>query len=425
MNRIHKALFLCSLIIIFSCKTKISKSTLKLNNNLLEQILESKPALFTDILKNKENYNVQIVFTQIDRDKNNKPHFTEHQFNVQHNNYFYPASTVKMPAAFLALEKLNEINISELHKNSILVIDSNSSKQTVVYTQPNSLNGIPSIANYIKQIFMVSDNDAYNRLYEFLGQETFNQKLHSKGYTNAEILHRLELALTPEQNRKTNPYSFYSENGNIIYTQKEQVNNKLLPDRNDFLGKGYISKGVLINSPMNFSGKNRIYIDDLHHMLMSVVFPENFSAKQKFNISENDRLFLLRQMSGYPIESDLPLYKSTNYWDTYVKFLFYGSEKIKPNSSLRIFNKVGDAYGHLLDIAYFVDFDTKTEFFLSAVIYCNTDGILNDDKYDYDSTGLPFMKNLGKTILDFEKSRKKKYLPNLSNFKFDYSKQYN
>lgn len=398
---------------------------MKSNNNLVEEILKSKPILFSNILKNASDYNLQIVFTQIDRDKNNKPHFTEHQFNVNHTNYFYPASTVKMPAAFLALEKINNLKITELDKNSILVFDSSSLKQSVVYNQPNSNNGSATIANYIKQIFMVSDNDAFNRLYEFLGQETINQKLHEKGYTEAEILHRLEVALTPEQNSKTNPFAFYNSEGVFLFSQTQQQNKTIFSKRNEFLGKGYMSNSKLIESPMNFSAKNRIFIDDLHHILMSVIFPESVKPNRRFNISESDRMFLLRQMSGYPSESDLPFYKSQNYWDTYAKFLFYGSEKVNPNPSLRIFNKVGDAYGHLLDVAYFVDFETKTEFFLSAVIYCNSDGILNDDKYDYDSIGFPFMKNLGQTIFEYEKLRKKKYHPNLENFKFDYSKQYN
>lgn len=392
--------------------------------NLIEHILTSKPEWFKEILNNVHENNVQILFTQIDRDKNNQPHFTEHSFNLNPSKYFYPASTIKMPAAFLALEKLNELNIPGLHKNTLLTIDSNSFQQTIVYNQPNSNNAKATIANYIKQIFTVSDNDAFNRLYEFLGQEYFNDKIHKKGYTQTEILHRLESSLTAQQNRITNPINFYSDSSNLIYSQVEKENKNSYSVRNDFLGKGYISNKVLIQNPMNFSQKNKMPLSDLHHLLMSIIFPEKFPHKQRINISKEDRAFLLRQMSGYPSESDLPFYNSKQYWDNYVKFLFYGAEKVKPNPSVRIFNKVGDAYGHLIDIAYIVDFESKTEFFLSAIIYCNKDGILNDDQYDYNSIGLPFMKNLGRIIFEFEKKRQKKYLPNLENVTFDYSKQY-
>jgi hypothetical protein len=89
-----------------------------------------------------------------------------------------------------------------------------------------------------------------------------------------------------------------------------------------------------------------------------------------------------------------------------------GSEKgpIPPN--IKIFNKVGDAYGFLLDISYIIDPVNKVEFMLSGVLYCNKDGILNDSKYDYDTVGFPFYKNIGQLIYDYELKREKKYLPN-------------
>ena len=77
---------------------------------------------------------------------------------------------------------------------------------------------------------------------------------------------------------------------------------------------------------------------------------------------------------------------------------------------------------HLIDVAYFVDFDKNIEFFLSASIYCNSDEILNDDKYDYDAIGFPFMKNLGKIIYEEEVNRKRKIVPDLSGLKFVYDK---
>jgi hypothetical protein len=101
--------------------------------------------------------------------------------------------------------------------------------------------------------------------------------------------------------------------------------------------------------------------------------------------------------------------------------MLLGSEKTKPDSSIRIFNKVGDAYGFLTDIAYIVDFKNNVEFMLSATILCNNDGIFNDDTYDYDGIGFPFMKNLGKTIFQYELGRKKPFTPDLTKFKFDYS----
>ena len=83
------------------------------------------------------------------------------------------------------------------------------------------------------------------------------------------------------------------------------------------------------------------------------------------------------------------------------------SEKGKKDHTMRIFNKVGDAYGFLIDVTYVKDEERNVEFMLSAVISCNTDGIYNDDKYEYESVGYPFLKNLGQAIYQYELKRKR------------------
>ena len=121
-----------------------------------------------------------------------------------------------------------------------------------------------------------------------------------------------------------------------------------------------------------------------------------------------------------PGESLYPHYDTT-FNGNYAKLLLYGG-KGEPQSNIRIFNKEGDAYGFLTDIAYVVDFENKVEFFLSANISCNSDGIFNDDNYDYENIGFPFLKNLGQVIYQYELQRKKKNLPDLSKFQINYGR---
>lgn len=414
-----------SVIFFFIClqtnaQKKITMQQRNDNQNFLENILKANPELKA-ILNIKDQYNVQIIYTKIDRDKNNFPHFTDYTFNVNKNNYFYPASTVKMPIAFLALEKMQELKKYGVDKTTAMITDSNAVKQTLVYNHPSSENGVPNIAHYIKQIFLVSDNDAFNRLYEFLGQEEIQKRLKKKGFEDAIIRHRLQVALTAEQNKSTNPIEFYDTTSKPIYTQAPQYSNAVYPTFNAQFGKGYYKGNELINEPFDFSTKNRIYLEDLHQILRTILFPETISSRHRFNINKEDEQFLLHWMSAYPNESKYPNYDSTEYWDAYCKFMLLGSEKTKPDSSIRIFNKVGDAYGFLTDISYIVDFKNNVEFMLSATILCNNDGIFNDDKYDYDGIGFPFMKNLGKTIYQYELGRTKSFIPDLTKFKFDYS----
>jgi hypothetical protein len=381
--------------------------------NPLEILLQSNPAL-KNTIANKDSLRIQIVYTQIDRNKRNKPSFTEYNYNLNNNTYFYPASTVKMPIALLALEKLNELKIKGLTKASTMITDSSATAQDYVYTQPNSADSRPTIENYIKQIFLVSDNDAYNRLYEFLGQEYIQKKLSAKGYSDAIIRHRLQISRTLEQNATTNPVKLYDTSGALVYEQPLQKSNAQYPLLEANLGKGFMSRGKLVNEPFSFATKNRVYLQDLHHILQSVLFPEQFKKEQRFNLTKQDYGFVQKWMSAFPKESDFPNYDSTHYWDAYCKFLYYGSEKGTKPSNFRIFNKVGDAYGFLIDVTYVADLANNIEFMLSAVISCNQDGIYNDDHYDYETIGYPFMKNLGQAVYQYELSRKRKNTPDLS-----------
>lgn len=391
----------------------------------LQQLLAVNSGAFAEVMANKKKLNVQVIYTQIDRGGNGVPTLRNYYYNVNPSNYFYPASTVKLPVSILALQRLNELQDKGIDRNSTMITEAGTATQTAVYNDPTTPDGKPTIAHYIKKIMMVSDNDAYNRLYEFLGQDYINAELHKRGYTDVQLLHRLSVSLPFEENRKTNPVKFLNAAGNIIYQQPQQNATASYLKRKDSLGTGYIQGGQLVQQPMDFSLKNRINLEALHSILISLVFPGSVLAEQRFNISDADRQFLLKYMSQLPTESTYPPYSSdtiTNHASS-GKYFIFGAQKGAYPKNIRIFNKLGGAYGHLLDVAYVVDYTARVEFFLSAVIYCNSDRVLNDDKYDYEIIGKPFLKNLGQTIYDYELHRIKKHLPNLSDLIFYYDKQ--
>ncbi len=397
------------------------KSSVK-TDAFMENLLGQFPQYFSEILADRAKRNVQIIYTQINRGKNGTAALTDYYFNVAADKYFYPASTVKLPIVLLALQRLNELKDKGIDKFTTMITESGYGSQTAVYNDPTEAAGRPYIAHYIKKILMVSDNDAYNRLYEFLGQDYINNELQKKGYKSAQILHRLNIALSDEENKYTNPVKFVGANQQTLYEQPLRKSFNSYPLRKDFLGKAYYADGKLVNTPMNFSQKNRLSLEDLHKMLISIVFPDKVPVNQRFNISEDDRLFVLKYMSQLPSESITPNYDTANYFDTYSKFLLFGSEKKSYPKNIRVFNKVGNAYGSLLDVAYIVDYEKDIEFFVSAVIDCNSDDILNDDQYDYDTIGLPFMRNIGKMIYDYEAKRIKKEKPDFSGLRFNYDK---
>ena len=386
--------------------------------NVLEQLLSStSDSLLREVLRQPEQFQLQVIYTRIDRDAGNLPMFTSYYHNVDSNLYFYPASTVKMPVAFLALEKLNELNILGLDKYSNMQTDAARPPQTAVSRDTSAENGLPSIAHYIKKIFLVSDNDAYNRLYEFLGQEYLNRKLHEKGYDNLRIIHRLSASeFGVEDNRYTNPVSFY-DGDSLLYHQGE-VYSAFYPSlwlKEQVRGVAYMNdEGKSIPEPFDFRNKNFVSLQDLHDILLAVMFPNAVPAAAQFNLAPEDFRFLWKYMSMLPRESDYPQYQE---WDSYVKFFLFGDSKGAIPDHIRIFNKVGDAYGFLTDVAYVVDFKNKVEFMLAANIHVNKNQTYNDGVYEYDEIGFPVLAKLGRLIYEHELKRPREHPPH-----FDYLK---
>ena len=387
---------------------------------LKHELLSVNDSLFQQVLAHPEIYRFQVIYTQINRDNNNKPSFTNYYLNVDADRYFNPASTVKLPLAFLSLEKLNKINVKGVDKNTSIQFDSAYSKQSVMYRDSTAERGLPSLAHFIKKAFLISDNDAYNRMYEFVGQQTINRSLHEKGYKNTRITRRF-VRMTPDENRHTNPVRFLDINGNVIYQQPLAYNT----DSFDFtrvnkMGNAYYnSQDSLINEPMDFTTHNNLPLEDLQQLLQSVMFPSSVPPSQRFNLTKQNYQFLYQYLSQYASETNYPKYDTSQYFDSYVKFFFkHGNHSIP--TYIRVFNKVGWSYGCMTDVSYIADFKNKVEFMLTATIYVNKDGVLNDDKYEYEETALPFFYTLGQHLYQYELKRKRKYKPDLSAFKINY-----
>lgn len=394
----------------------------KRDTGLIYGILRSNSTCFKGILNNPARYDVQVIYTQIDRDSLNVPSFKHYYYGPVNRKFYYPASLVKLPCSLLAIEKINSLSDKGVTLSAIMLTDSANACQKKVYIDSTAVNYKPSAANYLKRMLLVSDNEAYNRIYEFLGQGYIHETLSSKGYSAIRILNRFDIDCSLELNRFTNLVSFFDSTGRLLYIQGAQENKITYdpPLGQVKVGRGYLDKkDKYVNGPKDFTYSNYISLGDVNEMLQSVIFPGSVNEKKRFELTESNRLFLLNYMSMYPRESVGPVYNKEKYPDSFKKYFIYGGNNKLPVSSdsLRIFNVVGQSYGYLSDCAYIVDFKNKIEFMLSAVIYVNKDDIINDNKYEYKEVGFPFLLDLSNAIYTFEKTRKRQYEPRLDEFK--------
>ncbi|MDF4221803.1 serine hydrolase [Maribacter sp. M208] len=373
----HFLLFICGVLLI-SCAQE------KQNLNFLEVALSSNDPKIKRVMDSINSYEVQIIYTQINR-RNDSISFTDYEFQVNDSSYFYPASTVKFPVAVLALEKLNLTDTLSIN--------------TKYYIEGDTIES--TVANDISKIFAVSDNLANNRLMEFLGFEAINQNLKEKGISPVRLSHRVGYH---SDDLRTKPLIIYLNDSTTGITQS--LLNKT-PERLKLLnvekGIGYYEGDELIEEAFDFSQKNYYPITTQHNLLKRVLFPQMFKEVERFNISEKQREHLLNAMHTTPQHIG---YDPATYYDGYCKFFMYGDTKKNIPESIEIYNKVGFAYGTLTDCAYIKDTKNNIDFLLTATILVNKDGIFNDDAYEYDEIGIPFLAQLGREIYQQELNRK-------------------
>ena len=138
----------------------------------LEQALIDAEFKVKKVLDLAEEHEVQIRYTQIRRGESNLPEFTTYSLFEDSETYFYPASTAKLPVAALALQRIRELQAEgvAIDRNTPFQIRDRDN-HPIALEDSTALSGNLSIAHLIKKIFLVSDNDAYNYLFDFLGSD--------------------------------------------------------------------------------------------------------------------------------------------------------------------------------------------------------------------------------------------------------------
>jgi beta-lactamase family protein len=386
----------------------------------LDSLLRAGLPNHTKLLASPKKYKLQIIYTRITRDKDNNPTFATYYWNFDSTKFFYPASLVKLPVSIAALEKINSLKNYNIDKNTTMITDSVFACGKKVFKDTTAENRFPSVAHYIKKMFLVSDNYAFARTYEFLSCDYMHQILEKWGFPNMRIVNRLDGSCKADTAKITSPVYFLSDKGDTLYKQPLTfyTYNKPNPLPKAKAGKGHTNEvGKRIYQPKDFSTHNFMSLNNCHEILRRLVFYNHIKKEHQYNITNDDWQFLLKYLGMFPRESLYPAYNTKEYYDSFKKFIYYGScVPTVPSDSVRVFNIVGRAYGFLSDCAYVADVKNNIEYMLSVTMYLNERDIIGTGKYEYDKLGMPFLKDLGNLIYNVEKDRKLKYKPDLQEF---------
>ncbi len=369
-------------IILFGCslETNPIKSSFRKNDFLKE------------IIKEKEDYEIQILLTKIDQ-YNSKVDFQEYKYQLDDNKYFYPASTIKLPIVVLTLKKINELR----SKGSEITL---KSKITLNYKDDYSelviRDSITSFQNLIADVFLVSDNSASNILIDFIGYNYFNHEMENAGFDKTYLNHKFNP--DPYVN---STWQISDLDNNIISSINENQKIIKADEKTNGLEKGErrYFKGEILDESLNFSEKNRSSITDMHNLIKYIFYPEIFDSTNTFNLNVEDYDFLRYWMSRFTYEDiGEKFIGDEKFFETYNKFFIHGDEQSVSNEQIRVYNKIGQAYGTSIDNGLIKNYQDNIEFILTATIYTNKNKVINDNLYEYDDLAVPFLAKLSRAI---------------------------
>lgn len=324
--------------------------------------------------------------------------------------YWYPASTIKSCAVVAALLELDELAARTgrpIDRDTPLAFYPLFDGEGLEARDPtHERDGTITAAHLARKVLLVSDNPAFNRLYDLCGRDGLDRHMRALGLDGIKIRHRLSVARSLEENGRAPRIDLLPLDGGDLVTLPARDG---APDLGAFEGDGVLvgvasmSGEARVEGPMDFSRRNEARLRDLldlHVLLLrpDVDLGDGRRGADVLPLGDDDRAFVREAMRQRPRDSADPVYDPAHYADAYSKFLAPGIWRALGAERVDVLDKVGRAYGFSATNSYVEDRATGRAFFLAATLYTNADGVLNDDQYEYDLADR-FFADLGEALV--------------------------
>lgn len=397
----------------FACEAPVSKEAPKkiVNKNSynwnfekadtlsLQKWLAARPGILNQVYQSADQYRLEIILTKIKNDTNGIQQVSHYSFRNHPAVYRNPASTIKLPTALFALEKFSSYADKGIQIGTqFQVRGSNNSCSPTLEKQ--------SLQHTVTMALSVSDDQAYNTLFDFAGTAYLNRRLQECGYSQARILQKFHPSCSLADCRVSPDFVFRDDSGMELFqaSGSRDTNQWTWPPMDAYkVGKAYLnSNNKFIPEPRNFYGSNLLALEDLHRMMASLFLPEYFESAHRFRLSPAADSLIKWALKVKPSQSNIPKLSKPPYHDAYTSYFFCGNKP--PNAIpeyLEVYNVVGQSYGFLSESAYIVNVQTQEALILSAALYVNQNGVINDGQYEYQTIGFPFLKALSWGVLSF------------------------
>jgi len=366
---------------------------------LVELVLRSDPR-FEELAHDPSAHRLQLLVSRVVPGPDGAPVLERHGYRVD-AEYAYPASAVKTCAAVAAVLELEARGLS---LDAPLVFHPLFDDESRDEGDDSNLDGgAITVRHELRKLFLVSDNRAYNRLYELVGHRRLNEAMWDAGLAATRLNHRLSEFRSVEDQLRTPRVDVLATDGSgeVVHTFEARDSDLVLVHADvpgTDLGVGFARGGEVEPGPTSFARKNWMSLVDLQDLSVLLVRPDIDLGVPGFDLTEGGRRAIVEAMSQYPPDSTNPVFDPATYPRNWGVFLLDGLERVVPPEHLVVANKIGRAYGFSVENAYVEDRRTGAAFFVTAVLWTNANGVLNDGAYEYAEVADPFLEQLGEAL---------------------------
>lgn len=376
-------------------------------DTLVAELLGGGGLALKAVLANPEKHRFQVLYGVIASTATAKtnpgsapiPKLIRHGFRTEAAGkpggaeYFFPASSMKVPIALASCERLPSMRAlaPSLGRDSALRIFPVSGSESPYIT---------TLARETWRALIVSDNASANRLLGFVGLREANETIWALGLSSARIRTGFATGADASPPEVSPRLEVVAPSGAIQEIPSRKSTLELPPTkaRGLDLGVAAIVDGQKTPGPMSFATKNAMALGELQDSLVRIVRPELLPNAKTGKAPAEDLAYLRQALSTPPSKSGIPGYDRNVVADYQLDPFLRGIERVRSRSLVEVYAKVGQAYGFVTVNAYVVEKATGKAFFLIATVYANPNEIMNDDKYAYDDIAFPALADVAEVI---------------------------
>ena len=361
--------------------------------------LGEPPGHFARLLADPARYRLEILVSAVDEEPTGRS-LRSFGYRVD-AEYEYPASAIKLLMAAAALRSLEELGQSSgkpLGIDTPLGLCVGAQTSCAVMRDPgNPDGGHITIAHEIRKMLLVSDNAAFGRLYDLVGHRALNERMGEWGLASVRLRHRMGGG---EREGLSSPALDFLLPDGALSIPARQSDLRLAPTAATGLlvGRAHVDeRGKLQGQPRDFADRNYASLADLQRVLVALVEP-GLDRGPALGLSEEHRRFLLEVLGADPRTMANPRTAEERHAEARFRPLLAGLGRVLERGELDYLGKAGRAYGFVVENAYLRNRKTGRALFVTAAIYADTNDVVNDDDYDYDTVAEPFMRDLGELL---------------------------